>query len=58
MFKLTCGYCLKQYKLQPWQQVHRKGDQLICPDCLAEWQKCFPTQTQPVQGLLFKESQP
>ena len=47
----TCGFCLRPNIIRSKPHETRAG-QPICPECLADWDKCFPT---PQQGQLFKE---
>lgn len=50
----TCGFCL-QPKIIRSKPHETKSGQPICPECLDDWNKCFP----PVDdGKLFIYSSP
>ena len=40
----TCGFCL-QPKIIRSKPHETKSGQPICPDCLDDWNKCFPPLT-------------
>jgi len=40
----TCGFCL-QPKIIRSKPHETKSGQPICPDCLDDWNKCFPLLT-------------
>ena len=37
----TCGFCLQPNIIRS-KPYETKGGQPICPECLNDWNKCFP----------------
>lgn len=47
---MTCGFCM-QPKIIRSKPHETKGGQPICPDCLVDWNKCFPDPLTTVNNL-------
>lgn len=47
---MTCGFCL-QPKIIRSKPYETKSGQPICPDCLDDWNKCFPDPLTTVNNL-------
>jgi len=45
---MTCGFCL-QPKIVRSKPHETKSGQPICPDCLEDWNACFPKPVDPLQ---------
>lgn len=47
---MTCGFCL-QPNIVRSKPHETKSGQPICPDCLADWHRCFPDPLHEVNNL-------